>query len=359
MNAPRGRGLARTLGGSLLGLVLLCGAFMAGRESLGEIGRAAQADPLPAASSLWAVKTEQVGRIIRLNGTLARGTQAGPPLASQGVLTSIDVDPDSPIMAGATLFTVNLRPVVAGQGTVPAFRDLGPGTEGADVVQLRGLLCGLGRIKDCSTRTFDPALAAAVKKWNRERGVGAQDVVRTADILWFPALPDRVVVADKFEVGARVEPGQQAFTTVGGDVALTVEVTRDQAALVPVGSAVHLGPVEGVVTAIEPGSGEGRMAVRVSEPGSGQPLCAASATCADQLGDAQSRPVEVVVDVVPRVEGLAVPTKAVRTDASGSAYVVDEAGLRHDVTVRTEAGGLVLCDGLTEGMQVNLDGATG
>lgn len=325
--------------------------FVAGRASVEQVSAASRPGAVATQNPLWTVKSEQVGRSITLDGTLTRPQTPAPVLASQGVVTSLDAG--GPVTQGSVLATVNLRPVVAGRGTVPAFRTLAKGVEGEDVQQLRRMLCDLKVESRCTSPMFDDELEATVARWNKGRGVGDEGRVELGDVVWFAVLPAGLRPAEGIAVGARVEPGQQVFTMVGQEVVLDLPVSKDQAALVPVGSLVTVEGIKGRVAEVVPSGDHANLRVTDRE---GHALCAAQ-DCAALLGSAASKDVAVQVDVVPVASGLAVPVKALRTDAAGDTQVVDEAGAAHAVTVTQQAGGMALCDGLRAGMKVRLDQA--
>ena len=70
------------------------------------------------------------------------------------MLTSIDIADGASADLGARLYTVDLRPVVAAVGAVPAFRDLAQGSRGADVAQLEQLLVSTGFLASPADDSF-------------------------------------------------------------------------------------------------------------------------------------------------------------------------------------------------------------
>ncbi|MCL2850728.1 MAG: hypothetical protein FWE61_11915, partial [Micrococcales bacterium] len=70
----------------------------------------------------------------------------------------------SELSAGHVALEVVGRPVIALQGDLPVYRDLGPGMSGPDVVQLREALRALGiNAGNPANTTYDAALAAGVR----------------------------------------------------------------------------------------------------------------------------------------------------------------------------------------------------
>ena len=334
--------------------VLTVGAFLIGQGSAAKIDQVTTATPPPKATDLWRVKQTTVGRTLHFTGTLQRPIIDAPNTAAQGVVTSVNVNPSRPITDGTVLFTVDLQPVVAGQGPIPAFRTLAKGVKGQDVVQLRTFLCRLGILNSCTGRTFDDTLEQAVRTWHLSHGQEPVASISPGEILWFPMLPHRLTPASGFTRGTQVSPGQKVLSMIGKDVSLEVNVTRDQAALIPTAAKVHLGSTTGVVAKTE-SVGEDQMRMIITDPVTGKPLCSATTVCSKILGTATKLPQDVTIDVVPQASGLAVPVKALQSSADGATYVIDALGKHHSVPVTTQAAGMAVCKGLTAGMEIRTD----
>lgn len=74
------------------------------------------------------------------------------------------------VAAGDVLAEVSGRPVFVLEGSVPSYRDLGPGMSGPDVAQLEKALRGLGLDPGAVDGTFDSATAEAVGRLYGRRG---------------------------------------------------------------------------------------------------------------------------------------------------------------------------------------------
>lgn len=97
------------------------------------------------------VVSGEVGESIVLN---VRAQWTRTPVGvnrAAGVVTEIYRQPGEPVEPGAVLYSVDLRPIVAAAGRVPAFRSLQLGVRGADVAQLQALLRDLERSRVRST----------------------------------------------------------------------------------------------------------------------------------------------------------------------------------------------------------------
>ncbi|WP_162907960.1 peptidoglycan-binding protein [Allorhizocola rhizosphaerae] len=102
------------------------------------------------------------------------------PVSAQGasitVVTAIHTRVGSSIQAGDVIVTVSGRPLLALPGPVPAYRDLRPADEGADVAQLQAALRTLGFYSggDAVGR-FGPATKSAVKSMYSKAGYAVPD----------------------------------------------------------------------------------------------------------------------------------------------------------------------------------------
>jgi peptidoglycan hydrolase-like protein with peptidoglycan-binding domain len=272
--------------------------------------------------------------------------------AAVGVLTSVDVTDAATVKAGDRLYSVDLRPVVAAAGAIPAFRDLSLGAQGEDVAQLQRFLTAEGLFAGRATGYFDAATASAVRAWQKSMKVARDGVVRAGDIVFAPVLPARVEVAKAFGVGARVADGdavlsvlnaQPTFiatvpTGVSVDTSLPIEITFDGK------------PVSAVVAGSRDDQSGNRILTLTRKDG--------SSVCADRCDlvplDAAAAVFDAHQVVTPEVTGPGVPAAAVWFEASGSAYVVLPDGTKVPVTIRGQGEGSVVLDGVKEGTTVVL-----
>lgn len=358
---PAARTLLRRAAAAAFAVAILAGTFLAGRGSVGAVDAARGADPTggDGQPTVWTVREETVGRSLTFTGQLAVSSRDGPVARwpGEGVVTAVHVDGPRLVAAGTPLYSVNLRPVVAAEGSLPAFRPLGPGERGDDVVQLRRFLCAEGWRAACGdSPRFDWRLAEAVRGWQRELGVPDDGVVGVGDILWFPSLPARLRPAATLAVGEAAPHGTRPYTVDDLYPVLRVPLTRDQAALVPPEApAVVAGGFEAVVTAVapaDPGEEQAEFLLTLAAGADREPFCRAYEVCAELLGDQESTTVEVVVHTVPERTGPVVPAAAVETDPTGRTLVRLVDGDLREVTVLTAAGGMVVVDGLRPGEEI-------
>jgi peptidoglycan hydrolase-like protein with peptidoglycan-binding domain len=300
-----------------------------------------------------------VGSSITLN-TVAEWTAV--PVGSNraaGTVTSVDVAPGDEVEAGAVLYTVDLRPVVIAQGDVPAFRDLTEEASGADVSQLQTLLQGLGFYEGPVDGVFSPGVGAAVRAWQKSLESELSGVVRAGDVMFVPELPMRVVFDPAVLTrGVQLGGGEPVLSGLPFSPGFMIPITEAQAPLIPSGTRVLITAPSGEeweAVAGEQTSGEGG-SIMVSLQGvDGAVICGKECASLPVTGPSRLRSEVVTVD---EVQGLTVPTAALRSGADGTTVVVDEAGQELPVTVITSAKGMSVIEGVETGLRVRVP-ATG
>ncbi|TFB78497.1 peptidoglycan-binding protein [Cryobacterium flavum] len=307
------------------------------------------------AFTLVEVVPGEVGSSINLN-TVAQWTPV-PAGSNQavGTVTSVNVTAGQSVAVGATLYTVNLRPVVIAQGQVPAFRALAQDAEGADVTQLQQALTDLALYTGAVDGQFGPRTTTAVKTWQKSLGVPADGVVQPGDIIFVPTLPTQVALDTEIVTrGALLTGGENVVRALPAAPIFTVPVSESQAALMPTGTRVE-------ITSIDGGLWEGFVADQVvDETGmivitlagkDGALICADA--CASVPVTEQSLLSSRIV-TVESISGLIVPSAALLSTADGTATVVDNTGTSHPVTVVTSARGMSVIDGVADGTSVRI-----
>lgn len=328
------------------GLVLA--GWWAGRTALEPPG-----DPLatPAPVSVE-VSTGTVGRSLPLSAIASWSTVGVVRAPVGGVVTSVDIDPGVPVEEGVRLATVNLVPTFAAIGTVPVFRDLGPGARGADVAQLQGFLLRTGHDPGTQDGIFASATTRAVRAWQAAVGSPVTGTVSLGSLVFVPALPARA--RPSVAVGDTVGPGEPLLEVVGAAPGFEIGLTEEQVSLIPPDAVVRLTGPEGEwraqVGAVERVDGE---PVLQLDGGDGAAVCGDGCDAVPLIG-ASSWAASVVV--VPEVTGSLVPVGAIRTDPDGSRFVVTEAGQRIPVEVLGSADGQAVVDGVDPGVRVALPG---
>ena len=332
-------------------VVLALGAW-AGRATLAPPAPAGD-DPTPA---LYRVATGTVGRV---QSFTARAAWEGEPVgrnSATGTITTVDVPAGEQVSAGDQLYSVNLRPVVAALGRVPAFRSLSRGARGTDVLQLQQFLAELGLYGGPLSGRFNEATYAAVGAWQKRVGVTVDGTVRRGDIVFLPALPVRVAPTEQLKVGEPVAGGEVVIEVLSDTPVFTVTLALDQAPLVPLSGSVIVqfgaGAWTGVIaTSATTATGELVLTIKGADGGA---VCGDQCDLVPVIAPAQYRADLVVV---PETTGPLVPSAALQTRPDGTAFLVDEAGRELDVTVLAATDGRAVVQGVDIGQMVRLFGS--
>jgi peptidoglycan hydrolase-like protein with peptidoglycan-binding domain len=299
----------------------------------------------------------EVGSSVRLTTVASwRRAPAGTNRAA-GTVTSVPLAAGDEVRAGSVLYSVELRPVVAAVGEVPAFRQLGRDAEGPDVRQLQQLLTELGHYDGLVDGGFGARTEAAVRAWQRSLELPDDGVVRPGDLLFLPALPVRVTLDDELvRPGANLSGGERLVSVLPPEPEFSVPVSAAQAAIMPLGTPVEITAPDGAVwpaavVAHEPSEeADDQVRLRLGAAG-GAPICAAACSTIPVLGDTRL-PSSIVTQAA--TSGLVVPAAALRSSADGTVAVVDREGRDHPVTVLASARGMAVVDGVREGLRVRV-----
>ncbi len=323
-------------------------------------GRATLAPPAPVGDDptavLYRISSGTVGRVQSFTAKAEWGREPAGRNAATGTITTVDLAAGELISPGDQLYSVNLRPVVAAQGTVPAFRSLSKGTRGTDVLQLQRFLTATGHYRGPLSGSFDEATRAAVMAWQKKLRVAADGTVRREDIVFLPALPVRGAPTEQLTVGAPVGGGEVVIEALSDAPLFTITLAQDQASLVPLSGSVNVHHLAGVwtgVIATSTTTAIGELVLTIERPGGG-------AVCGDQCNLVPVLvPTQYRADlvVVPETTGPLVPSAALQTRPDGTVFVVDEAGRELDVTVLAGADGRAIVKGIEVGQIVRLFGS--
>ncbi|MCS6555916.1 peptidoglycan-binding protein [Curtobacterium flaccumfaciens] len=145
-------------------------------------------------------------------GTLGYGAATGVPGAAAGTITWLP-RPGDVVERDGALYAVDERDVRSMYGTVPLWRDLERGLQGADVRQLNENLAALGYDVSVDDR-FGPRTERAVRQWQQDRGHEVTAVL-TADDVAFVDGAVRVASVDG-RLGERIAGGAGAAAGAGG-----------------------------------------------------------------------------------------------------------------------------------------------
>jgi hypothetical protein len=107
---------------------------------------------------------------------------SAPEGVSAPVVTGQVPQVGAEVNAGDVILEVSGSPVFILQGSFPAYRSVGPGSSGPDVIQLREALAGLGlNAGNLESKTYDATLASAVSALYENAGYpapGSEDTAR-------------------------------------------------------------------------------------------------------------------------------------------------------------------------------------
>ncbi|PZE63527.1 efflux RND transporter periplasmic adaptor subunit [Curtobacterium sp. MCBD17_021] len=261
-------------------------------------------------------------------GVLGYGETAALSASASGTITWLP-EPGQVIHRDEPLYAVDERPVRAFMGTTPLWRDLVPGTAGADVRQLNENLAALGYdvVQD---DVFGRSTAAAVRTWQEDHGLTVTGTV-TADQIAF-------VDGDVRVASVPAGLGQPA----GGEVLQVTSTRRVVQATVPdrdagqlaVGTAVEV-LVNGTGDAMP---GEVTDAEPTESDDGGQSVAVTVSFDAGRRRLAEAASAQVIARGRTERDVLSVPVSALRaSDGSGYAVDVVRAGEPTE-SVRVEVG---------------------
>jgi multidrug efflux pump subunit AcrA (membrane-fusion protein) len=176
--------------GTVLALVLgavvaaAAGGWMAGRRIVSPAEAASRARP-PEPSLI----TVEVERRTLSADVIARGdivfddpvtvTLSGTLGAEGGAVVTGIPEEGAELAEGALLIEVSERPVFVLQGVIPSYRDLRPGAQGVDVLQIEQALARLGHLDEAPDETWTSATGAAVQAMYDQAGYRANGADET------------------------------------------------------------------------------------------------------------------------------------------------------------------------------------
>ncbi|SDL34648.1 Putative peptidoglycan binding domain-containing protein [Glycomyces sambucus] len=238
--AARRRGRGRT-GKAVAGAAIALAAAAAVAAALGVDLRSFLDQPEAEATTETPATAEVVRQTltetVAVAGDLGYGDALDMACLLNGTLTGLPAAGDV-LERGDVLYSVDDAPVVLLYGSLPAYRTLAVGAEGADVKQLEKNLSKLGYDGFTVDDEFTDATADAVEQWQDHLGVEETGRVDLGRVVFTPA----AIRVDTVEpqLGSAAQPGAAAFTYTGLDKVVTVEVELDDQELVVVGDPVAI-----------------------------------------------------------------------------------------------------------------------
>jgi peptidoglycan hydrolase-like protein with peptidoglycan-binding domain len=285
-----------------------------------------------------------------------------------GTLTGL-APTGSIVRRGQSLYRVDDTAVVLLYGSLPAYRTLSPGTEGADVEQFERNLRALGYTGFDVDDEYTTATASAVKEWQDDLGLPETGTVDLGRVVY--ATGAVRVDSQELGLGDAVGPGAAVLAYTGRSRAVTVDLEMNDQRLARRGRAVTVtlpndkrvkGTISKVETVVD-SSGGGNGGGGGGGDGSSDPTTKIRVTIAlgadkalSGLGDAS---VDVGFTASQRKNVLTVPVAALLALAEGGYGVeVVEGNTTRIVAVETGmfADGRVEVTGrgLSEGMKVGV-----
>lgn len=291
----------------------------------------------------YAVATGSVERSIGIAVSASWSTTRTLFAGSDGIVTSVLHEAGALVGAGDVLATIDLGPVVIAEGAVPMFRALQRGVEGPDVAQLQELLRTKGFLDGPADGAFGPVTEAAVKRWQRSIGARDDGIVDPGALLFVAGLSVRLEVLPS--VGARIATGGDLVRVLGERPAFVATIGASQRAELATGMTVVIGGPEGETWPGELGPFELQPDGRYSASLSGE-LCGHAC---DGIAVAGETALSGSVELVPKTEGVVVPTSALVEQPSGDLAVTLADGGNAEVRILAEADGFAVVEGLEPG----------
>ncbi|MFC9848529.1 efflux RND transporter periplasmic adaptor subunit [Streptomyces sp. NPDC060223] len=158
------------------------------------------------------VKRGTVSARTSVNGTLAYAGSYEAVGRASGVVTRVPKAGDQR-RAGQVLYEVNGKPVIFLKGSIPVFRDLKQGDEGADVKQLNAALVKLGYSSYLSSSSSDYSYLtkAAVKEMEDDFGLEEDGKLSMSEVVYLPQDTIKVTKVN-LKLGAQAQPGMAVLT---------------------------------------------------------------------------------------------------------------------------------------------------
>ncbi|WP_370614647.1 peptidoglycan-binding protein [Mumia qirimensis] len=317
------------------------------------------ADPQPSSQEPAPAATAEVVRTTltateTVDGTLGYGSATTVSSRVGGTVTWLR--PTGKVVErGERLYEVDARPVVLLYGTVPAYRSLSTGVEGADVEQLERNLRALGYGGFTVDEEFTSATADAVEQWQEDLDVEETGRVDVGDVV----VSDGAVrvASHVVDVGDPASGPLITTTRTRRSVAVDLEVEHQESVgrgdrvtvTLPDGTVVD-GRVSdvGTVATTQEGDEQG------AETTTTVPV---TVTMAKQtgLGRLDAAPVDVTFTSEERADVLAVPVNALVALAEGG-YGVEVVADGATSYVAVEVG--LFADGMVEVTGEDLSEAT-
>ncbi len=278
-------------------------------------------------------------------GTLGFGNTTKLANRVTGTVTTAPVE-GATVQRGQTLYKVDDLPVVLFYGSLPFYRPLRSGMEGADVDQFEANLKALG---------YSGFSSSAIKKWQKSLGLDETGVVE----------PGRVAVAaeairvagSEVAIGADARPGSEVLSYTGTKPVIIATIEVNDSRLVRVNEKVKVTlPDNKVVDGTIAGS---RTVVQSQQNGESTTRIEVTIGLGDTKVDFDQATVRIAFTASTRQNVLTVPVAALLAlkeggygveviEGTSSRIVAVETGMF--AAGRVEVSGQGISEGLTVGM---------
>ena len=356
--APRPR-RRRALAGGAVAVVLAAGAVGGAVALGGGDGSSDASDDGTVATGVAAIERRDLVETESVDGTLGYADERPVPTSLAGTLTWLPQE-GATVRPDGRLFAVDGEEVFLLDGRVPAWRDLAPGTEGDDVLQLERILRELGYDPYEAMTVdgeWDGGTTSAVLRWQEAHDLDETGTIELGRVVFQPG--ERRIASVGATLGARA--GGAPLTTTSTRRVVTVELSPSKVGLARRGARVSVelpsgDDVRGRITEV----------ARVAKLPAGDDASASDATVAVTIrlrrGARGTRidqaPVDVLLERSRARDALAIPASALLAQAGGDFAVElrEAGGERRIVPVETgvTSDGYVAIegDGLRPGMRV-------
>lgn len=251
------------------------------------------------------------------------------------------------IAAGDVVYSIDETRVLVIGGSVPAYRDIGPGSQGLDVQQVQQFLADQGYLAATPDGKWSSATAAAYRAFRKDRLLPDAASIRLGEVLFLPELPATVSIAAGFDVGARTVDGEEVLRVLQGIPAGSYLASPGSAAI-PTGTAVTVAIGDAQVVGATAGAGvrtdDGRLAISVVFTTAPQDCGWCAEVPADRV---TSWP--ATLQLVPPTAGVTVPVGAILTAADGSPVVRLAGGDIVSVSITAVVGATAVVSGVSDG----------